>query len=158
MYSERRAVWEQIALVLQSNFADIGVNLRLELIANPTMRDRFGVGDFEMCLGVWSPDYADPYMFANFWFDSQFHGMPGNRSWYTNPAVDELLRKAATSVDHDERVRLYTEIQDIMAPEAPYLYLYQPKSVIPLRSYVQNFVFNPMLESMYNLDTISKNQ
>ena len=34
IYSERRASWEQIATLLQSNFADIGVTLNLELMAN----------------------------------------------------------------------------------------------------------------------------
>ncbi len=58
LYSNRRASWEQIATVLQSNFADIGVSLKLQLMANPAMRDLVDKGDFELCLGAWSPDYA----------------------------------------------------------------------------------------------------
>ena len=59
IYSERRPTWEQIATILQSNFADIGVNLKLELMANPTLREKIDRGDFELCLGAWSPDYAE---------------------------------------------------------------------------------------------------
>jgi peptide/nickel transport system substrate-binding protein len=54
IYSDRRAAWEQIATVMQSNFRDIGVDLKLELMANPTLRDRVDKGDFELCLGAWS--------------------------------------------------------------------------------------------------------
>jgi ABC-type dipeptide transport system, periplasmic component len=60
IYSERRATWEQIALVMQANLADIGVKLNLELMANPTLRDKIDKGDFDLCLGAWSPDSRTP--------------------------------------------------------------------------------------------------
>ena len=156
IYSERRAVWEQIATIMQSNFADIGVTLKLELMANATLRDRVFSKDFDLALGAWSPDFADPYMFANFWYDSNNIGSPGNRSFYSNPKVDELLRKAASSVDQQERVKLYAEVQDIVIEDAAYILLYQLKAVIPMRANVRGFVFNPMLESMYNFEAMSK--
>lgn len=156
IYSERRATWEQIALVMQANLADIGVKLNLELMANPTLRDKIDKGDFDLCLGAWSPDFADPYMFMNFWFDSAKAGLPGNRSFYKNDKVDELVRKAEVSSDVEERKKLYSEAQDIIMQEAPYIFLYQIQTIVPLRADVQGYVFNPMLESMYNFESISK--
>lgn len=156
IYSERRATWEQIATILQSNFADIGVTLKLELMANPTLRDRFGNKNYDLCLGAWSPDFGDPYMFMNLWFDSQFAGMAGNRSFYSNPEVDSLLRAAASSTDHEKRVELYTRAQDMVIDDAAYIYLYQLKAIVPMRKNVKGFVFNPMLESMYNFESMYK--
>lgn len=156
LYSERRATWEQIATIMQANFADIGVKLKLEKLANPTMRDRVDKADFELCLGAWSPDFADPYMFMNFWFDSDLHGLPGNRSFYTNAEVDSLIRKAATLSDVAERKKLYGKAQDIIMDEAPYLFLYQVQTIVPHRKNVKGYVYNPMLESMYNFEDITK--
>ena len=156
IYSERRASWEQIATVLQSNFADIGVTLKIELMANPTLRDKIDRGDFELCLGAWSPDYADPSMFMNFWFDSRNGGLPGNRSFYKNEKVDQLIRKALTLSDQKERTRLYNEAQDIIMVDAPYIFLYQTQAIVPMRKEVKGYVFNPMLESMYNFESIYK--
>lgn len=156
IYSERRATWEQIATILQSNFADVGVNLKLELMANPTLRDKIDRGDFELCLGAWSPDFADPFMFMNFWFDSNNFGLPGNRSFYKNEKVDELIRKAALLSDQAERTRIYFEAQDIIMKDAPYIFLYQVNTIVPLRKNVKGYVFNPMLESMYNFEGIYK--
>jgi len=156
IYSERRASWEQIATVLQSNFADIGVTLKIELMANPTLRDKIDRGDFELCLGAWSPDYADPSMFMNFWFDSENGGLPGNRSFYKNEKVDQLIRKALTLSDQKERTSLYNEAQDIIMVDAPYIFLYQTQAIVPMRKEVKGYVFNPMLESMYNFESISK--
>lgn len=133
LYSNRRASWEQIATVLQSNFADIGVSLKLQLMANPAMRDLVDKGDFELCLGAWSPDYADPSMFMNFWFDSDRWGLPGNRSFYKNDKVDTIIRKALTSNDQKERTMLYQKAQEIIMDDAPYLFLYQVQTIVPVR-------------------------
>ncbi|MFZ7127154.1 MAG: ABC transporter substrate-binding protein [Desulfobacterales bacterium] len=156
IYSERRSSWEQIATVLQDNFSHIGVNLKLELMANPTLRDRMDKGDFELCLGAWSPDFADPFMFMNFWFDSKLWGLPGNRSFYKNDRVDELIRKAASIADQKERTALYHQAQEIIMEDAPYIFLYQVQTIVPLRKNVKGYVYNPMLESMYNFESISK--
>ncbi len=156
IYSERRPTWEQIATILQSNFADIGVTLKLELMANPTLRDKIDRGDFELCLGAWSPDYADPSMFMNFWFDSKNWGLPGNRSFYKNAEVDELIRKSLAMSDQKERTALYNKAQDIIMAEAPYIFLYQTQTMVPMRKWVKGYVFNPMLESMYNFEAIYK--
>lgn len=156
IYSERRPSWEQIATIMQANFAEAGVKLKLELMANPTLRDRVDKGDFELCLGAWSPDFADPFMFMNFWFDSNNFGLPGNRSFYKNEKVDELVRKAASLADVAERTKLYYEAQDIIMKDAPYIFLYQVKTIVPLRKNVKGYVFNPMLESMYNFEDIYK--
>jgi peptide/nickel transport system substrate-binding protein len=156
IYSERRASWEQIATILQSNFAEIGVSLKLELMANPTLRDKVDRGDFELCLGAWSPDYADPSMFMNFWFDSKNFGLPGNRSHYKNDRVDELIRKSLALANVKQRVELYDQAQDIIMQDAPYIFLYQTQTIVPMRKAVKGYVYNPMLESMYNFETISK--
>lgn len=156
IYSERRPSWEQIAAILQSNFADIGVNLKLELMANPTLREKVDRGDFELCLGAWSPDYADPSMFMNFWFDSNNFGLPGNRSRYKNEQVDGLVRKALALSDVNQRIALYHQAQDIIMQDAPYILLYQTQTIVPMRAWVKGYVYNPMLESMYNFESISK--
>lgn len=156
IYSERRASWEQIATVLQGNFAEIGVQLDLQLMANPTLRDKIDQGDFQLCLGAWSPDFADPFMFMNFWFDSKNWGLPGNRSFYKNDEVDQLIRKAAVLSNQAERVALYNQAQDIIMQDAPYIFLYQTQALVPMRKNVKGYVYNPMLESMYNFRDIYK--
>jgi peptide/nickel transport system substrate-binding protein len=156
IYSERRPSWEQIATILQANFADIGVRLELHMLANPTLRDQVDKGDFELCLGAWSPDFADPYMFMNFWFDSDLWGLPGNRSFYKNEAVDALVREAATRSDVQVRTDLYHEAQDLIMADAPYIFLYQVQTIVPMRDAVHGYVYNPMLESMYNFESIWK--
>lgn len=156
MFSSYRPTWEQEALIIQSNLAEIGINLKLQQYANPVMRDKIDRGDFDLCMGVWSPDFADPYMFMNYWFDSKKFGLSGNRAFYKNEIVDELINKAAVLSDREERGKLYLKAQQIIMEDAPYIFLYQTESIIPIRKEVKNIIFNPMLEKMYNFDSIYK--
>ncbi|MBO8141524.1 MAG: ABC transporter substrate-binding protein [Firmicutes bacterium] len=156
LYSPVYPEWEQIGLALQAQLAEAGIRLELEPFAYATMRERLGAGEFDIAVGNWTPDFADPYMFMNYWFDSDFGGLPGNRSFYSNPEVDRLIRQAAVMTDIRERTRLYQEAQRIVVDEAAYVYLYQQGYQVAMRDNVEGYVFNPMLLDIYNLETMSK--
>lgn len=120
------------------------------------MRDRLDKGDFDIALGNWSPDFADPFMFMNYWFDSSRGGLPGNRSFYENAEVDQLIRQAAEISDQEERAKLYSQAQDIIMQEYAYVYLFQKAIHVGLRDNVQGYEYNPMLDDVYNVHEISK--
>jgi peptide/nickel transport system substrate-binding protein len=156
LYSDHMPWWPSEALAIQNNLQQIGINVKLQSVEYATERQMLDKGQFDLALGVWSPDYADPYMFMNFWFDSKNFGLAGNRAFYSNPKVDQLIREAASITDQKKRTEIYTEAQKIVVDDAPYVYLYQKNYLLPMRSNVKGFVYNPMLEQMYNLADMSK--
>ena len=158
LYAQRNPNWEPIGLTVQSNLRDIGITVEMENFAYATMRDKLNRGEFDIAIGGWTPDFSDPYMFMNYWFDSKRHGLPGNRSFYTNAKVDELIREGATISDQGDRTRLYQEAQKIIVDDAVYVYLFQENYRFAHRDEVQGYVYNPMLLDIYNIGTISKSQ
>ncbi len=156
LYSDKNPWWETEALAIQALLSDVGIKVELKKLANATMREMIDKGEFDLSLGLWSPDFADPFMFMNYWFDSNNFGLSGNRAFYKNDKVDELVRKAATSIDKAEREQLYREAQTIVIDEAPYVYLYQKDYVLPMNKNVKGFIYNPMLDAVYNLQEMSK--
>jgi peptide/nickel transport system substrate-binding protein len=156
LYSPRDSNWEAIAQRTQASLASLGIDVRLENMANSTMRDRIGKGDYDISIGTWSPDFADPYTFMSTLFDSSKLGLAGNRSFYSNRSVDLLLREAATGTDPRQRKAEYQQAQRIAVNDAAYVFLYQTGSRICLRKVVKGFVFNPMLEFIYNFETMHK--
>ncbi len=156
LYSDNDPNWEPIALVTQSSLNKLGINVKLEKLANATMRDRVGKGDYDIAIGNWSPDFADPYMFMNYWFESDKKGLPGNRSFYENSEVDKLLRNALATTDQTQRTRDYQQAQKIVIDDAAYVYLFQKNYQLAMNKEVKGFVFNPMLEQVFNINTMSK--
>ena len=40
--------------------------------------------------------------------------------------------------------------------DAPYLFLFQTKVLTPMRANIKGFAYNPMLDSMYDFEHLSK--
>ncbi len=156
LYSDNKPWWETEALTVQANLAEAGIQVKLKKVAYATMREMIDRGEFDLCTGVWSPDFADPFMFMNNWFDSRNFGLAGNRAFYKNEEMDRLVRKAASINSKEERIKLYRRAQRIAIDEAPYIYLYQKDFLLPIRKEVKGFVYNPMLEGIYNIAEMSK--
>lgn len=156
LYSDSDPNWEPIALSTQASLGALGINLKLEKLANATMRDRIGKGDYDIAIGNWSPDFADPYMYMNYWFQSDKKGLPGNRAFYSNAQVDVLLKQAVATTDQTARTRDYQAAQKQVIDDAAYVYLFQKNYQVAMNKAVQGFVYNPMLEQVYNVATMSK--
>jgi peptide/nickel transport system substrate-binding protein len=156
MYSARRPWWAVEAQFIQASAAKAGIQINLKLTDYATSRQLMFAGNFDLALGLWSPDYADPFMFMNLWFDSANFGASGNRSFYNNPVVDDLLKKAVATTNQAKRTVLYRQAQAIVIKDAAYVYMYQKNFLLPMSSSVKGYVFNPMLEQIYNLSGMSK--
>ncbi|WP_026695636.1 ABC transporter substrate-binding protein [Peribacillus kribbensis] len=155
LYSDNKTWWETEALTIQANLAEIGVKVKLKKVAYAMSRDMIDKGDFDLALGVWSPDFGDPYAFLNYWLDSKNFGLSGNRAFYKNTEVDTLLHQAATINNQRERETIYKKVQTIELDDAPYILLYQKDFMLPMSKKVNGFTYNPMLEGIYNLAEIS---
>ncbi len=83
-------------------------------------------------------------------------GLPGDRAFYSNPKVDELIRKAASETDQKQRETLYQEAQKIVVEEAPYILLFQRNYQFAMRDDVKGYVYNPMLVQIFNFADMSK--
>ena len=156
LYSDNDPNWEPIALSMQANLKKLGIDVKLEKLANATMRDRIGKGDYDIAIGNWSPDFADPYMFMNYWFESDKKGLPGNRSFYSNPQVDALLKQAVATSDQAKRTALYQQAEKTVIADAAYVYLFQKNYQVGMNKSVKGYVFNPMLEQIFNIAEMSK--
>lgn len=156
LYSDSDPNWEPIALSMQANLQPLGINVKLEKLANATMRERIGKGDYDIAIGNWSPDFADPYMYMNYWFESDKQGLPGNRAFYSNGKVDSLLKQAISTADQTQRTKFYQQAQKIIIDDAAYIYLFQKNYQVGLNKSVKGYVFNPMLEQIFNLSDMSK--
>jgi len=148
--------WADIATIVQANLADVGIRVKIEGFARPTMRAKLDKGDFDMATGFWTPDYPDADMFTWFWFYSKNGGLAGNRSFYANPRMDELVVAQRQETNPAKRAELFRQIQKIAVDDAVYVYLHQAIYRMPMRSRVQGYVYNPMLLFMPNFSGISK--
>lgn len=93
---------------------NLGVDIGIETLESATFQDRFLASDFQLTLGGWSADYADPEN----WLPTLWGTGEGNNiSLYSNTEFDDLMARAAEELDADARADLYTQGEEILIDE-----------------------------------------
>ncbi|WP_080848302.1 glutathione ABC transporter substrate-binding protein [Cytobacillus gottheilii] len=135
--SQERA---DIAEMVQAHLAPIGIDVSIEVVEWGAFLEQTAAGDHEMFILGWTTVTADAdYGLYALFHSSQF-GSPGNRSFYKNERVDELLDLARSESDTDARNEAYKEISEILVEEVPMVYLQHPDFVHALNGIEGLFV------------------
>ncbi|MBE2275212.1 MAG: ABC transporter substrate-binding protein [Rhodobacteraceae bacterium] len=111
-----------VAEYLRPQLRKIGIEIEVRISPDyATWGSRVGQWDFDITMnGTWNN--PDPVIGVNrsFLCDSPRKGVLfSNMGGYCNPAVDDLLNKAATELDETERHRLYAELQALVTADVP---------------------------------------
>lgn len=145
-YNTGNKVREQMLLMFQDNLKEIGVTLEIQALEWPQLLEILDKGKARSIFAIgWAPDYNDPDDYVYPLCHSNCSGPGGNHVFFENKTVDMLIDKAKRIINPDEREKLYFEIQKIIVEEAPYIWVYQAKSVNVRRDYVQGYVYNPVM-------------
>ena len=117
---ENFALWERIALMVQRDFAEIGIDMRLETVSVDDFNRRIGTGTYEAVLNefVVGNNTSRPYTF--------WHSKSRRNLWgYNNPLMDsafDRIRQASTDVEYRRAFRAF-QIEGMDNPPAVFLAL-----------------------------------
>lgn len=113
------------ATIIQWRLAKVGIKVKIEAIEWSTFVNEFiDKRRYEVVILGWSigldPDQYD------IWYSGKTKEKEFNFVSYSNPEVDALLEKGRRTYDIAERKKSYYRIQEILADELPYIFLYVP--------------------------------
>jgi len=133
------------AVYIQEALGNLNINAEIELLEHGAFLDRASNGEHEMFILNWGTVTGDADYGLYALFHSDSHGSTGNRSFYSNPEVDELLDAGRTETDDDERFEIYSELQEVLAEDSPLTPMYYANSVVGVNtSQVDNVVIDPV--------------
>jgi peptide/nickel transport system substrate-binding protein len=146
-----------IAKAMQQDLKKVGVNAELITHGWGTYLEKTGSGQHPMCLLGWPGDNGDPDNYLNVLLGSatatETYAL--NVAYYKNREVDELLRKGRTTIDPDERQRIYYEAQEILVRGAPWVPIAYAKPPFGLQKNVQGYQANPTGGEAWNTVSLS---
>lgn len=132
----------QIAEIAQAQLGEIGIDVEVQVLEWGTYLAETSAGNHDMFILGWVTVTADADYGLYGLFHSDNFGSP-NRTFWGNERVDELLTLGRTTIDQDERLDAYLEAQEIIAEQAPWVFLYITTEVNGLRDNVSGFVPHP---------------
>lgn len=133
----------QIAEMFQANLAEVGIEVDVQILPWATYLEDTALGKHDMFILGWVTVTADADYGLYALFHSSMAGDPGNRSFYSNPRVDELLDAGRREIDPEKREAIYHEVQEIIVEDAPWVFLIATSAVNGWRDYVEGFVPHP---------------
>lgn len=115
------------AELIQRYLKDVGIKMSIRVLEWTAFLDTIDRRDFEAVLLGWSLD-PDPDQY-DIWHSSKTGPKEFNFISYVNPEVDKLLVNGRNTCRQDERKKIYHRLQEILAEEQPYTFLYFPQSL-----------------------------
>lgn len=94
---------------------------------------------FQMFFLGWIADYPDPENFLDLLFHSQ---SAYNHMVYSNPEVDALLERARVEPDHEARLALYQQVEEMLVWDAVWVPLYHGVEYQLVKPYVEGLVIS----------------
>lgn len=109
---------QEQAEAIASDLAKVGIRVKLEPFERAVMWEKYKGRQLQMFI-YWWDDAPEPdrYMYSLFHSKSRDY-------YYKNPTVDEMLDKARTIMDREQRSKAYRQIDRLLYEEAPWVYLY----------------------------------
>lgn len=131
---------------IQADLAKVGLKVKIETYEWNTFLGKVNPGlegKADMAEMAWMTNDPDTLPFLALrtaaWPDKGGF----NSGYYSNPEVDELLEKARTSTDQNERAELYKKMQTIVYDDAPWAFIANWKQNAVTSSGVKNFKLEP---------------
>ncbi len=116
------------AQIIQQRLKYVGIDVKIRIVEWATFLKEFvDKGNFEVVMLGWTTS-PDPDMF-DVWHSSKTNPGELNFVGYKNAEVDRLLVEGRSTFDIEKRKKAYFRIQEIMADEQPYTFLYVPDAL-----------------------------
>jgi peptide/nickel transport system substrate-binding protein len=116
------------AQIIQQRLRNVGIDVKIRVIEWASFLNQFiDKGNFEAVILGWTIG-QDPDLF-DVWHSSKTGPKELNFIGFKNKEVDRLLEEGRSTFDVEKRKRCYFRIQEILADEQPYTFLYVPDAL-----------------------------
>ncbi|EZH65031.1 ABC transporter substrate-binding protein [Bacillaceae bacterium JMAK1] len=140
MVREENELSVQLAEIIQDQLGEFNINVTIDQREWSSLLDASANGEHDMVILGWTTVTGDADYGMYSLYHTEEHGASGNRTFYSNSEVDELLEAARSEVDEDARVELYAEAQQIIINEAPKIFTVHDDFRIGIADNVDGFL------------------
>ncbi len=132
-----------MAAVLQQQLREVGIAMDIRTFEFATFFSDITKGAYQMYSMRWIGGNQDPDIFEYVFDSASFPPKRANRTFYSNPRVDELIREGRTTLEQEKRKEIYAEVQQIVAVDLPYINLWYLDNVLVHTRRVRGIEMNP---------------
>jgi peptide/nickel transport system substrate-binding protein len=142
LYSFQGTLWGNVATFIQSNLADVGINVEIQQMEFPPYSELHRKGDFDIALDGRQPWYNDPDAHITIGYLSTLGSTAMTFRMPKDSDLDKMILDAQSAPTQEERAKLYYTIQEKLMDKVPGVYLFSPNIIVYKRTEVKGLVIN----------------
>ncbi len=131
-----------LAQKVQANLQEVGIKVNLTGSPISTALADYRAGKEQLGLWLWGPDYPDPNDYLVF-LPGQLVGLRAGWTTGSDPSLEALGTRAASTTDNSQRGQLFQQIQRQLNTDGPFFPLIQPGQVVAASKGVKGADYNP---------------
>ena len=108
-------IYAQLAVVLQSQLQAVGMNVRVRTLESAAVQNTWNAGEFAMFLSGLTPRPDAEIYYCQFWVTGS------TPTGFANPEYDRLCKAARTTLKHEERTKVFADLEVVLRQEIPWL-------------------------------------
>src|SRR5690606_27834085 len=144
-----------IAEYLQREWEKLGIKVKIDVMPPSTLRQAIATNKVPFFRGSWIADYPDAENYLSLFNSANFTPNGPNYTHFKNDDFDALYQKTLQTVNEEERVKLYKQMDAIIAEEVPVIILFYDKVARFTQKNIQGLQPNAM--NGLNLKYVKKN-
>ena len=125
------SVYPEIAVVLQAQFQAVGMNVRVRTLESAALQKTWDGGEFAFFLSGLSPRPDAEIYYCQFWESTS------TSTGYKNAEYDRLCGAARNTLKEDDRKKVFTDLENLLRTDVPWIPLIYLAQVEGWRSNVQ---------------------
>lgn len=131
----------QVAEAIAQQLREIGIDVQLQLIGDwSTYVDTVWAAEQDLSIVGWGAGTGDLDTVLFRTLHSAQSGSPWNLGHYENDQVDSLIEEGRTVFDVEARREVYSDLQDLLVEDAPWIFLHYETSFTGVRADVDGVV------------------
>jgi ABC-type transport system substrate-binding protein len=138
--AERKAVAEY----LQKNWADVGVQVQIDINQSATQQELVDNGRAAFFSKSWLGDYPDAENYLSLFYSPNFSPGGPDKTHFKSAAYDALYNQARREQDAARRTALYQEMDRVIVAESPVISLCYDEVIRLTQNNVRGLTPNPM--------------
>jgi len=149
--AERKAVAEY----LQKNWADVGVQVQIDINQAATQQELVDNGRAAFFSKSWLGDYPDAENYLSLFYSPNFSPGGPDKTHFKSAEYDALYNQARREQDAARRTALYQQMDRLIVAESPVVSLYYDEVIRLTQNNVRGLAPNPMNQLL--LERVRKN-
>lgn len=125
---------QTIATIIQAQLSEIGIDAEIEVLDFAASREAASAGDYDLL--VTNYNWNDPDL-LRLYLSTESISAP-NYYFYSNADFDALVQQGRTTYDDAARYEIYTQAQQIVMEELPWIPLYMPITKVVVNNRIAN--------------------